>query len=344
MRQHLKGFLAGLALGIAGVAAAQLLPYFGPVTGILKGQAGNPQTSVAAASDVVSLWSGCSSSEAYLGYLGSCITPSLFTSSASGIVPASGGGTANYLRADGTWANPSTSPCTFAAPSAQVGPAAITGSTGDCMDAGSAPAFNEGANYTLTGSWTFGDGLVLANTQSLFGEDSGGTAEIILQPYSDNNVYLDSPLGGGVLYFRAATSAGGTEVAGANLTAENSTYSQFNVYDAGGSAFNAGYLGLPATQQSTNYTLALKDRGKSLQVGATGLTYTVPESVFVSGDVVTIVNLNSGVTASIAAGTGVTLYWAGTESTGTRTLTGYGYAVIFFYSATAAFVSGPGVS
>lgn len=30
-------------------------------------------------------------------------TPALFTSSTSGIVPASGGGTVNYLRADGTW-------------------------------------------------------------------------------------------------------------------------------------------------------------------------------------------------------------------------------------------------
>lgn len=32
------------------------------------------------------------------------ITPNLFTSSAGGIVPASGGGTTNFLRADGTWA------------------------------------------------------------------------------------------------------------------------------------------------------------------------------------------------------------------------------------------------
>ena len=36
-------------------------------------------------------------------------TPALFTSSTSGIVPASGGGTVNYLRADGTWAASSAS-------------------------------------------------------------------------------------------------------------------------------------------------------------------------------------------------------------------------------------------
>jgi len=34
------------------------------------------------------------------------ITPNIFTSTTPGIVPGSGGGTANYLRADGTWATP----------------------------------------------------------------------------------------------------------------------------------------------------------------------------------------------------------------------------------------------
>ena len=34
------------------------------------------------------------------------VTPNLFTSSDPGVVPASGGGTSNYLRADGTWATP----------------------------------------------------------------------------------------------------------------------------------------------------------------------------------------------------------------------------------------------
>jgi hypothetical protein len=34
------------------------------------------------------------------------ITPNVFTSGTAGIVPASGGGTSNYLRADGTWSTP----------------------------------------------------------------------------------------------------------------------------------------------------------------------------------------------------------------------------------------------
>lgn len=34
------------------------------------------------------------------------VTPNLFTNSDPGVVPASGGGTSNYLRADGTWATP----------------------------------------------------------------------------------------------------------------------------------------------------------------------------------------------------------------------------------------------
>lgn len=35
-------------------------------------------------------------------------TNSVFNSATNGLVPASGGGTSNYLRADGTWVNPST--------------------------------------------------------------------------------------------------------------------------------------------------------------------------------------------------------------------------------------------
>lgn len=57
--------------------------------------------------------------------------------------------------------------CTFEAPQASVGPTAVTGSTGDCLDAGSAPPLNEGANYTLTGGWTF-NGTVAGTALSTY--------------------------------------------------------------------------------------------------------------------------------------------------------------------------------
>ena len=57
MRKLLIGLLA-LALPFA--AEAQLYPLFGPVNGVLKGNSATPQTSAAAATDIVALWSGCS--------------------------------------------------------------------------------------------------------------------------------------------------------------------------------------------------------------------------------------------------------------------------------------------
>lgn len=52
---------------------------------------------------------------------------SQFTSSASGVVPASGGGTTNFLRADGTWANPGGGTVTSVAVSGSTG-LAVSGS------------------------------------------------------------------------------------------------------------------------------------------------------------------------------------------------------------------------
>jgi Concanavalin A-like lectin/glucanases superfamily len=65
--------LALLALlTVATVASAQLYPLFGPSTGILKGTVSSPQTSAAASSDVVALWSGTCNSSSFLRGDGVC--------------------------------------------------------------------------------------------------------------------------------------------------------------------------------------------------------------------------------------------------------------------------------
>jgi hypothetical protein len=83
-------------------------------------------------------------------------TYSVFTSTTNGLAPASGGGTVNYLRADGTWATPpGTGGVTFANPTATVGPTATNGVAVTAMRSDAAPAINLTANYTYTGQWTF---------------------------------------------------------------------------------------------------------------------------------------------------------------------------------------------
>lgn len=83
-------------------------------------------------------------------------TYSVFTSTTNGLTPASGGGTTNYLRADGTWATPpGTGGVTFANPTATVGPTAVNGVAVTAMRSDAAPAIDSTANYTYTGQWTF---------------------------------------------------------------------------------------------------------------------------------------------------------------------------------------------
>jgi hypothetical protein len=70
---------------------------------------------------------------------------------------------------------------------------------------------------------------------------------------------------------------------------------------------------------------------------------TVPLNIFSSGDVITAYN-TLATPLTIAADAGVTMRLAGTATTGTRTVAGYGIATIFFTSANICRVSGPGVT
>jgi hypothetical protein len=114
--------------------------------------------------------------------------------------------------------------------------------------------------------------------------------------------------------------------------------------DQGGTLQDLGWRGTPINAQSTNYTLQISDRGKTVTNSAVSSTTTVPASVFTAGDVVTIA-VGAGGTITIAQGSGMTLLWAGNGSTtGSRTLTGSGIATLLFIASNAAFISGAGLS
>lgn len=91
---------------------------------------------------------------------------------------------------------------------------------------------------------------------------------------------------------------------------------------------------------STAGTLALSDRGCLVKVTS---TITVPSGVFESNDVVTIYN-DTGANVSVAQGSGLTLRFAGTATTGTRTLAQRALATVVFVSPTEAVISGAGLS
>jgi hypothetical protein len=77
----------------------------------------------------------------------------VFTDTVNGLVPASGGGTTKFLRADGTFAIPSGS--AGGNPTVEVGLTAVNGTDGAYMRANAAPALSQAIVPTWTGLHTF---------------------------------------------------------------------------------------------------------------------------------------------------------------------------------------------
>ena len=107
------------------------------------------------------------------------------------------------------------------------------------------------------------------------------------------------------------------------------------IYDIIGNVRN-----LPLSNQTTGYTLAASDNGKIVSV--TGAV-TVPFNVFTTGNNVTIYN-NSAVSIAITSSTGLTIYLAGTNTQGNRTLAQHGVATLLAITTTTYVISGSGLT
>jgi hypothetical protein len=87
-------------------------------------------------------------------------------------------------------------------------------------------------------------------------------------------------------------------------------------------------------------TLVVGDAGKSVHSSS---TITVNSGIFSAGDIITVTNSTASA-ITISQGASVTLRLAGTATTGSRTLAGYGVANIFCVASNTFYVSGAGVS
>lgn len=94
---------------------------------------------------------------------------------------------------------------------------------------------------------------------------------------------------------------------------------------------------IPQNSQSNPYTLQSTDVGKHVTIVGSGVT--VPANIFNPGDAITIYN-NSGVGNTITQGSGVTLRFSGTTSTGNRTILPYGIANILCVSSNTFVIAG----
>jgi hypothetical protein len=141
----------------------------------------------------------------------------------------------------------------------------------------------------------------------------------------------------------SATLAGTNTISGATTVSGSLTLTGTTTASPSQGPGGIGYMGVPpASGCSSGCTLAVGQRGET--VWASSGTVTAPASVFVQGDTITVIAYGGNV--SIAAGAGLTLYWAnGTaSSTGTRTLTNIGIATIVYESPTVALITGSGIS
>ena len=105
------------------------------------------------------------------------------------------------------------------------------------------------------------------------------------------------------------------------------------------SALDVGFI--PQNYVDSAYTLTADDKGKHIK--SNGHNVTVPSGVFSTGDVITIYNFSYG-GITLSQGSGVTMYQAGTGSTGNRSLANFALATILCTNTNEFVVSGTGVS
>ena len=185
---------------------------------------------------------------------------------------------------------------------------------------------------------------VAINTTSINAEleiQSTTDPKIRLQSQESGNKRLELWIDGGtaVGYIAANQSGSTLQFQTTNTTALTLDASQ-NATFAGTVADSKGNVrSIIQNTQGSTYTLVAGDAGKHILASG---TVTIPNSIFSAGDAVTIVNNTAGdltLTASVG-----TLYNTADASTGDRTLATRGMATILFSSATAAYISGAGLS
>lgn len=122
--------------------------------------------------------------------------------------------------------------------------------------------------------------------------------------------------------------------AGATFTGNLTTTG--SISDSIGSVRN-----IPVNNQTAAYLLTAADAGKFISL--TTANVFVPTLVFSAGQVVSVYN-NSAAVITITQNTGVTMYLAGTATTGNRSLAQRGVATILCVAANTFAASGAGLS
>lgn len=191
---------------------------------------------------------------------------------------------------------------------------------------------------TVANSTGANNAYYLGGTAASGYQTTAGLSANVATLSSNNSSYL-----GGVAAASYQTTAG-LSANVALLAANSATYlgSSSNFGNSSGIYDSAGHLrSTPINSQTSAYTLASTDNGKTISITTGGVT--VNGALLSAGQMFGIFN-NSGSNQTITSGTGVTMYLSGTATTGNRTLAQYGYATIIMVSSNTFVISGAGLT
>lgn len=192
---------------------------------------------------------------------------------------------------------------------------------------GSEVEFQKGTTHI---QWRYVGGTTWTNLVLL--DDLKGAAALwnFTGPYNAGQVYAvgDIATYEGQTWYRKDANGG-------NVGDTPSEGAFWTIVSAAGKPF------IQPNSQSASYTLQLADAGKYINI-STG-SVTVPSAVFASGDVISVYN-NSAANQTITQGSGVTMYLAGTSTTGNRTLAQRGVATILCVGSNTFTIIGGGLT
>ena len=179
-----------------------------------------------------------------------------------------------------------------------------------------------GGPITASGTLTLGGTLAVANGGTGV-TSSTGTGSVVLSA---------SPTLTGTATFAniSTTNVSATLVSSTNVNASST------VHDSLGNVRT-----IVQNSQTTGYTLVATDSGKHVSITTGGVT--IPASVFSAGQAVTIYN-DSSSSQTLTQASGVTMYLAGTATTGNRTLAQRGLATVLCTGTNAFVIAGGGLT
>jgi hypothetical protein len=207
--------------------------------------------------------------------------------------------------------------------SSTTGQLVVTGGVGISQN------LNVGGAVVITGNLTVNGTTTTINSTTM-------TVDNILIELGDIATPTNITANGGGMLLKAQTNKTITWASSSNRWTSNVGFEAPQIIDTIGNVRN-----IPQTVATSAYVLVATDAGKHISITTGGVT--VPASIFSIGDTVIVYN-NSSSNQTVTQGTSVTMYLAGTATTGDRTLAQRGYARLLCVASNQFVITGEGLT